>query len=554
MTPGLRRFRSGTRFAMVVVAAAALTCVLALAHRMRLAVDTSDEGFTLAMPYRYVLGDRPFVDEISFQQTPSLLLYPFIWLYVKLTGGSTGIVLYGRWLQLVVFKGAAALAVHRATRTWLRHRSSPIAVALAVVAFVPFSIPNAGYNIIGLSMLTAGAFLTAASVDEPVHRVRLWLLFLAGLAYGFMTVAYPPLGPAAGVATVLVFLLGPTHRFAATGTMAGGGVTAVLLVLPALRFGGIAGLQRSLHWNLGASQLAQVSAKVKVHQILESLWAASPSFIGYALAAVVVARVLRWRPLVAVVITGLTIAFGLCFRDESGTYGGAINTVAYAALFAPALLLLARPDTVLLRGAALVLVPSFVGGILSSYFSGNGVVSAYVGLFAAFVLFVALAVRALEEARADAVYCTLPALGLVLVLVTRYYDYVYRDAPVAQLTEVVRSGPWRGIKTTRDRVEMLDELTGIVERVDQPGGRILFLYESPGLYLASRMPPSAQCVWEVSFSSQEHLLAYWQKYPKGRGVVVYIKGSNHGAIDSIVAPLERRMFETRHFVVYRDHG
>lgn len=105
--------RSSPRFATVVVVLCGVFALGALVHRLRFSADLSDEAFSIALPYRFALGDRPFIDEVSTAQTAGLLLLPFVWLFVKLTGGSAGIVLFVRFVHLFI-KAIAAMAVHSA--------------------------------------------------------------------------------------------------------------------------------------------------------------------------------------------------------------------------------------------------------------------------------------------------------------------------------------------------------------------------------------------------------------------------------------------------------
>jgi hypothetical protein len=544
------RLTGDKRLATLLAWAAGLACLLALAQRFRFGTDATDETFSIALPYRFVLGDRPFVDEISIQQTAGIVLYPFVWIFVKVTGGTTGLVLFVRAVHLLVFKGAAALSVHAAARRWLRHPSSAVAVSFVPFAYVPHSIPNVGYNVIGMSLLTAGTFLAAAGVAEPDARARTRLFFLAGLAEGIMSFAYPPMVAAALLSAPLVLALAP-RRLASTLAFVAGGVAALGVIAPALAFGGVAGVRRSLNWGVHAGVTA---SSVHVKQLYEALRLTLPSFEVYALVALLAAGILRSRLLVAVVVSAVTLAFAYWFRDDSANAYGAIRTVTYTGLLGPAMILVARPDGAVARGVALVALPAFAAGAAAAYVSTQGVDAASLGLQASMVLFAVLAARALERAGADRTFAMLPAVALMAVLVTRAYDFVYRDAPLVALTETVPSGPFKGIRTTPDRAQLYAELLQITKAYDDPEGRLLVLYEWPGLYLFSRMRPSAHCVWQEYFGDQDGLLAYWRRYPKGKGIVVRVKGTPSGKIDGLVAPESRKIKETRHLVVYRDDG
>jgi hypothetical protein len=544
----LRPTQGRDRLPIAVAWAAGLLCLVALVHRFHFGADVTDETFSIALPYRFALGDRPFVDEISIQQTSGLILFPFVLAYVKLTGGTTGIVLFVRFVHLFVVKGVAALGVYAAGRRLLARRSSAIAVSFVAFAFVPHSIPNVGYNVLGMSLLIAGTFLCAAAVAEPDIDRRFRLLLCAGFCQGIMAFAYPPMAVAPILATPLVVACARRRRLDALGGFALGGFLAFASVVPALGFGGLAGIRRSLGWGVHANQ---VHTWKRLVGILEPLWDGLPAFYPYALAAVALAFVLRSRRLVAVVVPCVTLALLFWNRDESATYVAPLKAVIYIGAFAPAMFLLAKPDWTLLGGALLIILPSTAAAVAAGYTSTQGPNAASLGLFACAALFGLLAVRALERTQAAGAYCILPPLALMFSLVTHCYDFVYRDGRWATLTATVKAGPFKGIRTTEDRAQAFAELSAITAQFDKPNGRILILYESPGLYLFSRMRPAAHCVWEVSHADQEGLLAYWQGHMGAGGIVVRQRGSAPGSIDAIVAPPDRKVTETPHFVVYK---
>ena len=84
------------------VASVALATVAILTYvRLYFGVDFTDESFYAAVPYRFVLGARPLIDETNIvQQTPGVLLYPFVLLWNSVVG-TDGIILYARHLHLV---------------------------------------------------------------------------------------------------------------------------------------------------------------------------------------------------------------------------------------------------------------------------------------------------------------------------------------------------------------------------------------------------------------------------------------------------------------------
>lgn len=537
------------RVPVVVAWLAGLACLVALALRFRLGTDVTDESFSIALPYRFALGDKPFVDELSIQQTTGILLWPFVFVFVKLNRGPTGIVIFFRVL-LFVFKGLAAFSVYLAATRWLKSRGAAIAVAFVAIPFVQASIPNIGYNALSMIFVTAGTFLCAAAVSETGSRF--WLLYFAGLCHGFAAFSYPPITPTALVATVLVFACMPNRRLEALGAFVAGGATAIALTLPSFRHAGIAGIKRSLGPYGGTSAVAPGDPMTKMKGVVEALSKEMSFFVPYAAIAAGFAAVLRARAVSVAVVGGCILAALLASHNLPRDAVIGSHTVIATAFFAPVLLVLARPDSKIIRGAALIIGPSVTAGLLAGFTSSQGPIAAAHALHATMVLSVLLAVRALEAARADSMTCLVPPLALTAALVVHDYEFVYRDGALATLTEPVKRGPFKGIRTTPERARAFEEYSRIIDRYDDPQGRTLVLYEAPGYFLFSKRPPGGHAVWEASYGDTDGVLRYWQQFTNGHSIVVQIKGSGSGVLDPVLFPRERLLEETPHFRVYRD--
>ena len=72
----------------------------------------------MLVPWRWALGDRPFVDEQNLTQSAGLLAYPFVKLFALVRGGDVaGLVLYERHLYLALAVIVAACVFLLARRT-----------------------------------------------------------------------------------------------------------------------------------------------------------------------------------------------------------------------------------------------------------------------------------------------------------------------------------------------------------------------------------------------------------------------------------------------------
>lgn len=538
--------RGSDRFASAVALIFGATLVAALTHRFRFGAELTDETFSIALPYRFVLGDRPFIDEVSTAQSAGLIVFPFVWLYVKLKGGTSGLVLFARGLH-IFFKAAAALSVYAAARRWLTSKSAQIAVAFVPFAFVPHSIPNVGYNVLGATFLVVGGFLSAAAVADDAPDLK-WLVG-SGFGYGLAALAYPPVVAAPILATLLVLVCARKRRLAAAGAMVAGGALVLALVAPALVPAGISGIKASFHF--GADLVPRPRSKFL--DVLYEWWTgATPLVVGTYAAGIVLWR-LGSRAVTSIVVPILVLAVALWFGDLSATAFTALHTVTWAGLLAPAILATAGLDSALVRGAVLVFVPSLVAGLFTAYASSNQTTNGCIGLYPAAVLFCVAAVRALDRAKAERIWTFAPAVLFSAVLVWRTFQFVYRDGPLDQLTTIVTSGPFRGIRTSSYRAATFGELEGIVKRYERPDGHILINYENPGAYLFSRMRPSTNTVWPLSYYGQPELLSYWRAHANGKGIVIKVHGAARGPlVDPIVEAPDRLLERTRHFSVYRE--
>src|SRR5271154_313747 len=101
---------SQRRLGLGLLAAFTLTAVGVSYWRLYYGVDFTDEAWYVAVPYRFVLGGRPYVDELSVPQTSAaVVLYPAL-------AGRTGLVLFVRQLHFLVALaagGAVALSLKR---------------------------------------------------------------------------------------------------------------------------------------------------------------------------------------------------------------------------------------------------------------------------------------------------------------------------------------------------------------------------------------------------------------------------------------------------------
>lgn len=152
-----------------------------LLHRCKFGFADIDESLYLAIPYRFVQGDAPFVNEWNLSQFSSILLVPLVKLYLFITGGTESIVLIFRYIYLFV-----NLFVSVFIYTCMKKYSHIGAMAASLLFFVyaPFGIPALSYNSMGIIFLSL-ALVIFITFENIVGK------FFSGVAYSASVLCCP---------------------------------------------------------------------------------------------------------------------------------------------------------------------------------------------------------------------------------------------------------------------------------------------------------------------------------------------------------------------------
>ena len=496
-----------SRRAPAAAVAVFLAAALALTWwRTSRGAELVDEAFSVLVPWRWALGDRPFVDEQNLSQSAGLLAYPFVKLYAVLGGHDvTGLVLYERHLYM-------ALAVIVAGCVYLlARRTAPAVLAVLVAApfatVILFETPQLTANALGALFLAAGAALGAIAV---LGGSRWWAL-LSGVSFALAGVAYPTVALLAPfVAVFLAFSLGrrsivlltrgrlirePVDDSTPSGKVAWRAVSAwalggVLVTAPIVMFvvtiAGPSSLRRSWHYTIAlADRLDQLGGASKAVEV-------TSAFVGLLLdqwyivaAAVVSLAVYRLRPGAGRWLLLLTPP-AVWLTGTAGALGVAGGVIMYA-LAAPYLYLFV-PTRRREDGARLLIwiwAPAVLIGAMTAYTSADGFERAAVGLLPGMIasgLFLAWGLEPLGPPKSRWVAVT----GLAaIVVVTLAFQVQFQSGRVAlsDLSARMDSGPWKGITLTEAQRRALDRFAVDLERTSRPDDRLLVYPQGAALYL-----------------------------------------------------------------------
>ena len=116
---GTKTLFGAVRASDAVFAAVFLFTAVFFFVSVRYGVQSADESFYLTIPYRLMQGDRLLIDDWHFSQFSALFQYLPMWAFIRLTGGTAGLILFFRRLYVVI--------------------------SLVILAYVYFSLREYGY-------------------------------------------------------------------------------------------------------------------------------------------------------------------------------------------------------------------------------------------------------------------------------------------------------------------------------------------------------------------------------------------------------------------------
>jgi hypothetical protein len=504
------RARTADVLSHIVLPAGALTLVLLYA-RIYFGVDLGDESYAVAVPYRFALGARPFVDEVSVaQQGPGLLLYPFVYVYYRLVG-TTGMFLFMRHLYFL-FAGAVSVSIFLSLRVFLKSELVAVSAALLALAFVPANTYTLNYNSLGAGLFAMGCFAGLAYTRRPRYRY----LVGAGLAHGLAVFAYPALAlGVVGYLAVLYLMSGRKRQV----LVAHGVVAAIpaLIWLAVLLSDGITNARAILSLASGV----RASGLARAEPIVRTIFANFP-YAPLGLLATVWAFTSR-RAKSAAFLLALLPVFALPTRVQFHSFDSGIGSryvINYGLLALPLAYAL-RVNPLARRLFIVVWVPSLVAGCGSAWASTTPGGSAQIGFFpAVFVTTILLLLALREVARKTRTWLSLPAtsfamLAPVAILLALQWSATHFDGRPFTLTHWVARGPFAGLVTSAEKQRYLYLLAADLKPIASPSCGILFYYNFPAGYLLTSAVPETNAAWLLAREPQRsryrvRLLSYYR--------------------------------------------
>ncbi len=143
----------------------------------------SDEAFYLTVPMRLINGDGLFTDEWHLSQLSAVLLYLPVRLYMSVTGGTQGIILFFRLLFCLMQLGTGTLLY----LTLRKYKATAILISISYMSFFVIGINILSYNTMGIASLLA-LICTVYRILQKPSAVK---LVLAGVLTAAFVLCQP---------------------------------------------------------------------------------------------------------------------------------------------------------------------------------------------------------------------------------------------------------------------------------------------------------------------------------------------------------------------------
>ena len=169
-----------------------LFLILMTIIRSFLCISFYDEAYNVAQAYRTIQGNKYLVENWDYLQTGDIFLYPFLFVFHKITGSSEGIILYSR-LIFIILQILLSIYIFKILSLQFdrTHVLFAVLIYVSAVSFLSFHMWydnwESFFRLIGLFLI----FYVISSYKNVSHKLSFILIFLAGVSHACMVYAYP---------------------------------------------------------------------------------------------------------------------------------------------------------------------------------------------------------------------------------------------------------------------------------------------------------------------------------------------------------------------------
>jgi hypothetical protein len=470
--------------------------------RLTLGTNLGDEAYYANLIIGRLRQPPGDTGDLSAHQFSALLIEPAIRLYARFVPDYTGVILYLRCVYAALALLTAFCAWHL-LRALLPPRTACV-VALIPVAFIPFGLPAPSYNTIAMLGTVAALCLCAAGLlrywEQPAggSRAGRQMAPLAGALMALAVIAYPTAVLSAVVFLVLACLLAPNWKctrplravggFGAAFLVIGLGTVVVLL--------GHDKVQTILDYDRDAGVHLRWQATLQMGWDQFTRRPLLPLYCLLGIAVVFAGRRFQWPWLTAACAVALSALGVAVMRMPIPAYfvrgHDLVFFIVVAALPILSDLLDRQSLTPGRRVLLLLYCTGAVGGLITTWTASNALYNFPIGGLLAVLAAVAYLSLSPVAPPAPALIgrSAFPAACVAALAWCSFFTVYGAGARnLSALKVVVTSGPFAGLRTTRDQAALIEEITRQLAACEGRCRTVLVLSPDAGLYLLTTLKP-----------------------------------------------------------------
>jgi hypothetical protein len=450
-------------------------------YRIFFGVNFFDEPFYAALPFRFLHGQKLFMQDFTLAQTFAITIYPFVKVHSLLFHSTEYLILFLRCCHWALNLGLELILFYI-----IKKELTP-AVALIIVSsfglFLPGNIPTLSYNTLGTLFLTLGLFTSFFAC----YSNRTSLYFFSGISMGLCALTYVTFISI----TILVALQVAFWRrkksdffFYAIGILFVLAVPAMLLVSRLDAFQTSFALSKEYGYSVNKFiTLVSILHKLFPKQILGTI-------IPFFLISYFSCR--RNSNLRFLVILFIPI-FAFILSQLSTLYWSVYPFYLSILALIPLCTTPKSPFVTSLINR--IFIPSILAGFVAALTSALGSLNAQVGLVPAVLASLTLIYLALAQAPSSLSRLCPVFLAVPVFLALGAHIDIWDESPINELTEKITQGPFHGLYTSQEKKKYLDEVSSELLSALSSKGPLLIYPNFTAGYLIAGVSPASGLLW-----------------------------------------------------------
>ena len=477
-------------------------------YRLTHGADLTDESFYCTLAYRLAKGNHLFTDMWEQCSTAAVLPAFLLKLFMLISGGTDGLILFFRVMFFICNLGATVI-LFQAQRKYIDVKYV-ILIALFYLIYAPFHFYIFSYNNLSdmLFMLVVNTILLA------LEKTNLRIFFLSGCLCSFMAFTYPPMIALCPIMAILLFAQNKKYKngwllFTLGGMFLASLILAILCVTVGFN-GIIVGIKGIL--SDPAYSIETIPLRTKVINAFEYLFTPLSNdgiYIKlYFIGLFIVAFFKNRFPFLKISLTLLPIIIYLELMpiQQLVAYGTG-SYIFYIAFLCPFLIFFTENKKLFISFLYFEWLPAMCFYAVLAIFSYGGGAQARQGLIVASLVtlkeITLIILETFQEYELLSVRYKRVKYWLIILFLSFsilcelkvHYTTVYRDGTIADLASKVEKGPYKGIYTTKERKNYLEEMTDLMLAFQEKDKTVCILHHSNFAYLMLDMIPATPTTW-----------------------------------------------------------